>query len=83
MIPFASYSAHAGNSRQGHLTHLPQLSAGAPIDPAGRGVRGLSGWWKQGPLNPEGPYQSTICSQLESRLLLTPFTPTMSQSEGR
>lgn len=55
MIPFASYSAHAGNARQGHLTRLPQLSAGAPIDPAGRGVRGLSGWWKQGPPHPRRP----------------------------
>lgn len=35
-------SIHAGNSRQGHLTRLPRLSAGAPIDPAGP--------WCEGPL---------------------------------
>lgn len=43
MIPFASDSIHTGNSLQGHLTHLPQLSAGAPIDPAGP--------WCEGPLS--------------------------------
>lgn len=48
----------------------------------GLGVKGLSGRWKRGPTSPEGPYQATMCSLLESRLLRAPFNPTMPQSQG-
>lgn len=44
-------------------------------------MRGLSECWKRGPPSPEGPYQPTMCSLLEFRLLRIPFNPTMLQSQ--
>lgn len=73
---------HAGNSRQGHLTHLPWLSAGAPIDPAGPWCEGPLWALEAGPPSLKGPYRPTICSLLESRLLHTQFMPTIPQSQG-
>lgn len=48
-------SVHAGNSRQGHLTRLPRLSAGAPIDPAGPWCEGPLGALEAGASQPRRP----------------------------